>query len=1234
MKIQDYSDEELIQTMNLNDPSDRELEARIIFLMNKYKNSNNVEMARFFDKVYDRFFGNTSDTESEESEEENEETREAFETIEAQDTINDDGTVVRDESIQSYSDAPEKIKIVKNIEDEEPTNQTSQGQDITGTAQNIGVTKQVDIVDGKVNPLLLQTIKRVISIDSQYRNSQYRKDTSGLSTEFTFSLSDPLKDVVSLKLYSVGIPYTWYTVNNNFGSNFFLIQGNSPGINDALLNDVINYNIQIKSGNYRAQELVDTINSSLTTSLSNVSDMSFGSLTTQTYIEYNSNRARATINLFFEKLYNESSYVFEFPTWTTPNDPTLPGPRVESVPGFLGFNNTSYYFNQVHSLRNIDSATNFSAKQFTLNNTNNFFTVYKYIGPDPYNVSTSVIDATFNVGLGLVDGSYSHIELETALNNALTTHSKLTNSSIVRTYVDSSLQLGYTNYYYNLTINFDRDTTNNVLYSKPYIEFPDESAILREHRIWTDISSCFRYEDLSYDMVEFVSETETLEQQEENPVILNDLSFEINCVKPGFNLPANNYSVSIANSNENGYSLAQFSNAFNASLTEIRDNSITSNNPQGEIILENSLFILNPDATFSFQIDMDKRFIKTDYKTDLSINGYTDPNTGQTVIQDISSCFINKLNFQESSLNDHSQIITSTTVARDTGGINFFPNINSVTDVDFLINSFILSVKPTKPTNSGSSESPVYTVDLKDFLPLDFSYNNALPNETENMINARIDVSGVIFGQGGSGTDVFKNQTIEVIQKMPAFFNRIFEDFTDNDGQYVLSGTKLRAYENEQSNFYFTLDIDVNKTLNEDAYQCRFIDSSFGLINGDKSALKHLNFDPSFIYNPTSPSSNTNNITYDSSVNFIDMSQNTLQNQSIVRSTFLSTESVKIKKIIINDANNRFNIKPYQHIKSPGNENDMIFYIANGYYNRDQLITAINNALTYANTSVGNVEHSSISLINKTINGTPKQFAKFRINVRKDYSAKDLKIIFYDKEAFVSCYAGVSSVRNTTSDATLGWLLGFRKKTIYELNNNDSSIVNYDSTSLENVISMEGDTTVTTDLYNKLFIVIDDYNQNRLNDGLVTNVDDSNSTPLPSYATRRAIVCDPLTNSPVYDLNATDPNTFNRLTTKKMYSANAIQTQRTTETLQSGAGPYAKDIFAVIPIKVSSLQNGDTYTEFGGTLQSQERVYFGPVNINRMTVKLISDRGDVVDLNGSDWTFSLIAEQLYQSSTK
>ena len=46
----------------------------------------------------------------------------------------------------------------------------------------------------------------------------------------------------------------------------------------------------------------------------------------------------------------------------------------------------------------------------------------------------------------------------------------------------------------------------------------------------------------------------------------------------------------------------------------------------------------------------------------------------------------------------------------------------------------------------------------------------------------------------------------------------------------------------------------------------------------------------------------------------------------------------------------------------------------------------------------------------------------------------------------------------------------------------------------------------------------------------------------------------------------------------------------------------------------NNLQNGSIYVDFSGTLQNQERVYFGPVNIHRMSISLVSDRGDVVNL--------------------
>ena len=93
---------------------------------------------------------------------------------------------------------------------------------------------------------------------------------------------------------------------------------------------------------------------------------------------------------------------------------------------------------------------------------------------------------------------------------------------------------------------------------------------------------------------------------------------------------------------------------------------------------------------------------------------------------------------------------------------------------------------------------------------------------------------------------------------------------------------------------------------------------------------------------------------------------------------------------------------------------------------------------------------------------------------------------------------------------------------------------------------------------------------------------------------------------------------------------NSSNLSRGINTKSFGNGPYVQDVFGLIPVKTSGLPPGSTYVEFGGTLQNQDRIYFGPVNIHRMSIKLVTDRGDIVDLNEVNWSFSLICEQLYK----
>ena len=301
-------------------------------------------------------------------------------------------------------------------------------------------------------------------------------------------------------------------------------------------------------------------------------------------------------------------------------------------------------------------------------------------------------------------------------------------------------------------------------------------------------------------------------------------------------------------------------------------------------------------------------------------------------------------------------------------------------------------------------------------------------------------------------------------------------------------------------------------------------------------------------------------------------------------------------------------------------------------------------------------------------------------NYNMIYNAGDYLLDFFDPYGFSKCSNSSNSAQNTSWDSTLGWILGFRLFTEYVLseynsstttntdilqiiaNNMANGIYSISNSQIQNIVapalqpyivSLEGDTAVSVNIYNYFLITLDDFNQNHLNDGLVTTSKTESDIPLPSYANRAMLKCDPITkksiisnigtNSTANDRNVT--NIQQNLTQKQTYAAQEIlnSMQSNTQTAFSSSntvikqnlkyysnGPFAQDVFALVPLKLAGQQNNTIYIDYSGTLQNQERVYFGPVNIQRMSVSLVNDRGELVDLNGANWSFSLICEQLYQ----
>jgi hypothetical protein len=166
---------------------------------------------------------------------------------------------------------------------------------------------------------------------------------------------------------------------------------------------------------------------------------------------------------------------------------------------------------------------------------------------------------------------------------------------------------------------------------------------------------------------------------------------------------------------------------------------------------------------------------------------------------------------------------------------------------------------------------------------------------------------------------------------------------------------------------------------------------------------------------------------------------------------------------------------------------------------------------------------------------------------------------------------------------------------------------------------------------NYFLLVVDDFNQNHLNQGLV-NIDDTDTTLNPPSYINADINYSCFTTDEGFDspYPVYIPNAPTRLTQAQLYSANQIMENRRNTTNIRTPGPTTTDVLAVIPLKVGGLSFGDKYVEFGSSLLQNERVYFGPVNISRMRVTLRDDKGNIVNLNGADWSFSLISTHLYE----
>jgi len=1100
--INNYTDQQLFDILDMNNPTDRELEAKIIHMINKYENIQNTDgnrLANFFKDIYNHFFDLKEGID---------------ETIEIKDP---------NENIQK-------------------TQETIQTKQIGYTAPVISAVQQFDYSPDKLqlNPLLKQTIKRVISIDSQYRNVTTYPST----TNFTFDLSEPLRDVLSLKLYSIQIPYTWYTISKSYGSNFFYLKGNKDGINDG----THDYKVAIPVGNYSPVELINAINISFNTLITtSASDVQFNG----NIVSYNSANSRTTFNIDLQKTYTESYYKLFFPTWSLSYN--ISDELRNTIPSYLGFTDTSYNFNYIRSnSTNTYTLTTFINSEikplFNIDNLNNFFTIKYYIGSSIdkgyENDTLSNIIKTITISLDLTSGLYTRNQIISAVNTAIiktgyfTTDSKIEQIDLI-----NNLNINYQHSYFKMTIIFDRYKIKYIPNGKICIIFPVETPYTSlidniDRTVWTIQpgigSSCFAFDISINELSEIISEVPNI-QSSFTLDTNSHMKIRLECNKPFYNNPINTIILSVLpTANKTKYTLYEYRDRINASFQSTISNPNTT-------ISNSSLSVDN--NLFNMTIDITKNFSEKNYIIDFSdsiLTTYFDISTNNPDLS-TNNIIISSFTPQSSGYTNVSKKIFS-----------LIPKSDSGIDINNIINVTL------------SNENQSYDTYIDLILAIKTAIQNKLIDNNLILHNTTLTYNDNAYINN-------PNNKIDISLNIQYFFNLIEQNYN------IFFDSSQNNWQSFQ--IYPSYNLNNNLSINGTA----IITGNNSITGGTQLTLSDTN--NNFIISLNSSNIPSNQFQYDLSANPVSLTLNDI------------------------------------------------------YISINRQFT--NNPITYG---------SSISSIVLSDN---KLYTKIRININDIYTTQDYKLVFYDPYSFVTCTSGSNSIQNTTWDTTIGWILGFRDYTEYSLlPSNINTTINNDITntyylnsinsSYTNIttltnnittsskVTLTGDTTLSTILYNYFLISLDDYIQNHLNDGLVTITRNQTNISTPGYAYSTTRNCDPTTGTLIS--SSTPQTNSDNVTAKQIYALNQTLLSKRNAAKSYSSGPFVKDLFGLIPIKAPS-KNGDYYIEFGGTLQNQERVYFGPVNIRKMTIQLMNDRGDLVDLNGSNWSFSFICEQLYKDTS-
>jgi hypothetical protein len=299
MNVSHYTVPELLKILDINDEEDFTKEniiAQTEMYAAKFKNDNKIELSSFFLNMQEYLLNILNDDQEERSEFNEKQTLQWYENQVLPQTTN---PVQKDKN----TDRVQKIDVYNN-------NHVPMNRDQLG----VNNTVSLSVAQDTLNPVLENVTKRFINLDSKYRQSN---GINGVSTDYVVDLTEPLTNVLSLRLYSFQIPYGWYIIDAEIGNNYFWID------------DTI---VVLPSGNYNPVNFV----TSLTKSIEDAGFI-FGSTPP---VSYSYITGKITLHLYGStgKIINENT---ELTFWSLSK--VAPLQIKKTVQGINAYNNTLGY---------------------------------------------------------------------------------------------------------------------------------------------------------------------------------------------------------------------------------------------------------------------------------------------------------------------------------------------------------------------------------------------------------------------------------------------------------------------------------------------------------------------------------------------------------------------------------------------------------------------------------------------------------------------------------------------------------------------------------------------------------------------------------------------------------------------------------------------------------------------------------------------------------------------------